>query len=125
MEDHFIQSVQHDLDTHFGFLARNNGFQRGEIRVEPRAFDNFIVCYTHDEITIRLTRDRSQVFIEFLDSVGQWRDKDILLEELGIDRTRYPTVGGVWTGYDIENQGLDLATHLHLLLDHLYMSGDL
>jgi len=119
-----MQDFRADLNQYFSYLEKEFGFSLLSFSDQPKAFDNFMATYSRAPIDIRIIRDRSQVFIEFRRDSGPWLQKDVLLEEIGVPRGRFPNyqVGDgdeLWSGYDIKNQSADLRLYLGALIEHL------
>ena len=69
---------------------------------------------------MRLIRDRDQVFVDFSLDGKNWKDKEKILQELGISMDRYQfDETGLWKGYELENQGIDLRKYFDLITEHL------
>jgi hypothetical protein len=69
---------------------------------------------------VRLIRDRDQVFVDFSLDGKNWKDKEKILQELGISMDRYQfDETGLWKGYELENQGIDLYKHFDLIIEYL------
>jgi hypothetical protein len=108
-----------ELKQHFEYLADKFGFSLVSFSDEPRAFDNFVAIYERDDLALRITRDRSQMFISLALADSDWQDKEEILEQVGIEKTRFPTVNGLWAGYEIVNQAHDLEEHLETIVQFL------
>src|ERR1700685_1102170 len=105
---------EHLLKT-FGFLA-DAGFSLEIETYRPDVFGNYSAVFTAPDIQIRLVSDRSEVFVDIGLADGSWCDKEILLEQGGIPRTRHPlTKIGLWSGYREEVQARDLEQYLQIL----------
>jgi len=106
-----MDALRLELSRHFGFLELA-GFV---LRIEdfsPQHFGNFVATYASADLSIRLTRDRGQVFVDLSAGNESWQDKEVLLEKLAVPRTRHPTVSGLWSGYEISIQALELQQYL-------------
>ena len=119
-----MRDFKSELVHHFGYLKSEYRYKLIAFGDQPRAFDNFEAVYSKPPISLRITRDRSQVFVELRHGDSPWVCKDPLLERLGVPMSRFPTYnpeqyGGLWSGYDIENQSADLKRHLGLLVSHI------
>jgi len=97
-------------------LVDGSGFTLASFDYDSQSFGNFVAIYNRGDIALRVLRDRSQVFVEFSDSGSPWRDKEVILEECGISRQRYPTIDSLWSGYEIATQSRDLREHLDRLI---------
>jgi hypothetical protein len=73
----------------FGFLS-DGGFSLEVTDYRPDVFGNYVAIFTAPDLQIRLVSDRSQIFIDIRAGDGPWCDKETLLEQAGIPRTRYP-----------------------------------
>ncbi len=101
----------------FGFLESEHGFALTDFIDTPAAFDNCVATYARAPFTLRLSRERGQVFVEMRHGTGPWHDKDALLARHGIHRTRHPLADdGAWTGYATATQAQDLRLYLPTLL---------
>jgi hypothetical protein len=99
----------------FGFLT-DAGFSLEIDDYRPDVFGNSVATFTAPDLLIRLVSDRSQVFVEIGIPGGHWCDKELLLEQRGIPRTRHPLNEiGLWTGYDEAVQARDIEQHLKIL----------
>jgi hypothetical protein len=119
-----MRDFKSELLHHFGYLESECGYKLVSFLDQPRAFDNFEAMYSKPPISLRVTRDRSQVFVELRHGDSPWVYKEPLLERLGVSMSRLPTYkleqyGGLWSGYDIQNQSADLKMHLGLLERHI------
>ena len=113
-----------EIDQHFGYLIDHLGFQIVSHSFDPKFFSNFIVIYRRGELQLRLVRDRSQVFVDFSLDGERWHDKERILEALGVSMNRYKQDEiGLWEGYEIENQGVDLREHFDLIARYLKSGG--
>jgi len=91
-----------ELSCHFSYLSQDVGFTLLGYSDQPKAFDNFVAMYERDELKLRITRDRSQIFIAFSTDGKKWIDKEKILDIQGVSRDRFPTTDlGLWDGYDI------------------------
>jgi hypothetical protein len=82
----------------FGFPT-DAGFSLEISDYRPDVFGNYIAIFTAPDLLIRLVSDRSQVFVEIRVPGGHWCDKELLLEQRGIPRTRHPLDEiGLWSG---------------------------
>jgi hypothetical protein len=105
---------EHLLKT-FGFLT-DAGFSLEIETYRPDVFGNYSAIFTAPDMQIRLVSDRSEVFVDILSADGSWRDKEVLLEQAGIPRTRHPLNEiGLWSGYGEEVQARDLEQYLQIL----------
>ena len=99
----------------FGFLT-DAGFSLEVTDYRPDMFGNYVAIFTAPDLLIRLVSDRSQVFVEIQIPGGHWCDKELLLEQRGIPRTRHPLGEiGLWAGYREETQVRDLQEYLSVL----------
>ena len=99
----------------FGFLT-DAGFSLEISDYRPDVFGNYIAIFTAPDLLIRLVSDRSQVFVEIRVPGGHWCDKELLLEQRGIPRTRHPLDEiGLWSGYREETLARDLQEYLSVL----------
>lgn len=120
-----MRDFRAELNQYFGYLETDFGFSLESFTGQPTAFDNFLAVYSRPDIAIRVTQDRSQIFIDFRQSNdGPWYEKEPLLEKLGVPGSRFPNyqIGDgyeLWSGYDIKNQSNDLRKYLELILQHL------
>jgi hypothetical protein len=108
------------IDRHFGYLVREFGFQITSHVYHPELFGNFAVTFQRKDLQVRLIRDRDQVFVDFSLDGKNWKDKEKILQELGVSMDRYEFGElGLWRGYEIENQGIDLRKHFDLIAEYL------
>jgi len=115
-----VRDLQAELQQFFAYLEADFGFALTSFSDQPRVFDNFQAVYSRSTIDIRITRDRSQLFVELCYKNGKWHQKESLLRTLGIPMSRFPTrANGIWSGYDAENQSTDLKQYLAILIDNL------
>ena len=106
-----MDALKAELSQHFGFLEVA-GFVLEIQGYSPKHFGNFVATYASPDLTIRLTRDRSQVFVGLAAKNESWLDKEALLEKIGVPRTRHPTLSGLWSGYELATQAQDLQQFL-------------
>jgi hypothetical protein len=99
----------------FSVLQRA-GFECIVDRYDPKVFGNFVVTCSSRDALLRVTNDRGQIFVAVAARSGPWRDKEEILEELRIPRSRHQTVAGLWAGYGPEVQADDLREFLPLLV---------
>jgi hypothetical protein len=110
-----MTNLREHLLKSFGFLIQA-GFSLEIHDDRPDVFGNYVAIFTAPDLLIRLVSDRSQVFVEVRVPGGDWCDKEILLEQGGIPRTRHPLNEiGLWTGYREDVQAKDLQQHLQIL----------
>ena len=119
MDDQSEYEIDKILKQYFDFLIAEFGFVVTSKEFFPKNFGNLIIKLEKDGVRITISRDRNQVFIDFFTSGMGEKDKESILEETGISRNRYPTKSGLWTGYEIEKQSMDLKQHLKLMLDYI------
>jgi hypothetical protein len=89
---------------HFGFLVSELGYEVSSASYSP-SFGDFEVLLVKQRQKLRITSDRSQIFIELYSPQHGWRDKNDALK---------PT-GHVQQGYQIEIQAAELSELRHLL----------
>jgi hypothetical protein len=82
----------------------------------PDIFGNFVVMCSSPKARVRVTNDRGQIFIDVATLSGPWKDKETILESLGISRERHETINGLWSGYDPAVQASELARYLPRLV---------
>jgi hypothetical protein len=112
------------VNEHFGFLVADRGYEMLSHLYDSTAFGNFIVIYRRGDIWLKLIRDRSQIFVEFSNDGELWKDKESILEAQGISKERYSIDDmNLWSGYEIENQGVDLRKHLDLIEKNIISEG--
>jgi|SRR5271156_6294509 len=105
---------EHLLKT-FGFLT-DAGFSLVIETYRPDVFGNYSAVFTAPDMQIRLVSDRSEVFVDIGLADGSWCDKEVLLEQAGIPRTRHPLNEiGLWSGYREDVQARDLEQYLQVL----------
>jgi hypothetical protein len=105
---------EHLLET-FGFLTAA-GFSLEIETYRPEVFGNYSALFTSPDVQIRLVSDRSEVFVDIRILGGHWCDKEVLLEQAGIPRSRHPmTKLGLWSGYREDLQARDLEKYLQIL----------
>jgi hypothetical protein len=114
-----MEKYRSEFDYCFGYLQSEYGFKMNSYSEEPPAFDWFVAEFQREDIKLKVQRDRSQVFIDFALVGKPWQDKEDILESLGISRSRFATIDGLWEGYKIENQSQDLKQHFNLLVNHI------
>jgi len=99
----------------FGFLT-DAGFSLEIETYRPDVFGNYSATFTAPDVQIRLVSDRSEIFVDIRIPGGHWCDKEVLLEQAGIPRTRYPlNEVGLWSGYREDIQARDLEQNLQIL----------
>jgi hypothetical protein len=101
-----------NLDDNFAYLTLECGFDLESFEYFPEGFGNFIATFRRPDLALRITCDRSQIFVDCCADGTQWLDKERLLEDLGVPRSRFETIQGLWCGYEIDNQAKDLRKHL-------------
>lgn len=111
------------LTRSFAYLVHEFGFELHDIQVSERNFGNAVVEYRRSNVTIQVTSDRGQVFVELTGPDAEWRDKDDMLEEIGIARVRHPTRDGLWAGYSLKVQSAELRQYLPQLLRAVELKG--
>jgi hypothetical protein len=105
---------EHLLKT-FGFLT-HAGFSLEIETYRPDVFGNYSAVFTAPDMQIRLVSDRSEVFVDIGLADGSWCDKEVLLEQAGIPRSRHPlNEVGLWTGYRENVQARDLEQYLQII----------
>jgi hypothetical protein len=105
---------EHLLKT-FGFLT-DAGFSLEIETYRPEVFGDYSATFTAPDVQIRLVSDRSQVFVDIRIPGGHWRDKEVILENAGIPRSRHPLNEiGHWSGYREDVQARDLEQYLQIL----------
>jgi hypothetical protein len=105
---------EHLLKT-FGFLT-DAGFSLEIETYRPDVFGNYSAVFTAPHMQIRIVSDRSEVFVDIRIPGGHWHDKEVLLEQAGIPRSRHPLNEiGLWSGYREDVQVRDLEQHLQIL----------
>jgi hypothetical protein len=105
---------EHLLQT-FGFLT-DAGFSLEIETYRPDVFGNYSAVFTAPDMQIRLVSDRSEVFVDIGLANGSWCDKEVLLEQAGIPRSRHPLNEiGLWSGYREDVQARDLEKYLQVL----------
>jgi hypothetical protein len=105
---------EHLLKT-FGFLT-DAGFSLEIQTYRPDVFGDYSATFTAPDVQIRLVSDRSQVFVDIRIPSSDWYDKEVLLEQAGIPRSRHPlNEVGLWTGYGEDIQARDLEQYLQIL----------
>jgi hypothetical protein len=107
------------FNQYFAYLTEDYGFSIIKKEYFPEIFGNFIVRLKKDDVQMIVSKDRDQVFVDFSMPKTKEKDKEYILEEMGVSRKRYPTKSGLWTGYEIENQSVDLKKHLKMILDQI------
>ena len=106
---------EHLLKT-FSVLT-DAGFSLEIETYRPDVFGNYSAIFTAPQMQIRLVSDRSQVFVDIGLADGSWCDKEVLLEQAGIPRTRHPLNEiGLWSGYREDVQARDLEQYLQILI---------
>ena len=82
MQENFREQVQRS----FGGLIRAFGFRVHEAAYDPHDFGNAIVVLESDDYSIRIVRDRDQVFVDVAspEEPGMWIQLGRLLEAAGI-----------------------------------------
>jgi hypothetical protein len=106
---------EHLLKT-FSVLT-DAGFSLEIETYRPDVFGNYSAIFTAPQMQIRLVSDRSQVFVDIGLADGSWCDKEVLLEQAGIPRTRHPLNEiGLWSGYCEDVQARDLEQYLQILI---------
>jgi hypothetical protein len=105
-------------DKYFKFLSIDFGFKLIEESYHPEHFGNFHLLFNKENRQIKITSDRSQIFIDISFDKREWIDKEKLLQSKGIKMSRYNTINGLWTGYDIENQSKDLKENFNLIFGY-------
>ena len=123
MSETNITSLGSEYQGLFSILD-DAGFTLTVEMYSPESFGNFIVDCQRPDAKLRVTNDRSQVFIEVMTSEGQWLEKERILESAGIVMSRYKTIDGLWTGYEPAIQESDLKQNLHLLIEAATSSFD-
>jgi hypothetical protein len=99
----------------FGFLI-DAGFSLEIETYRPDVFGNYSAIFAAADMQIRLVSDRSEVFVDIGLADGSWCDKEVLLEQAGIPRSRHPLNEiGLWSGYREEVQARDLEQYLQIL----------
>ena len=91
------------------------GFDLSVEDYNQESFGGFVVICRSRTITLKLVNDRGQIFVEVALPTGGWRDKEDILADRGISRSRHETINGLWSGYDPDIQAADLRAHLPLL----------
>ena len=105
---------EHLLKT-FGFLT-DSGFSLEIETYRPDVFGNYTAVFTAADMQLRLVSDRSQVFVDIGLADGSWCDKEVLLEQAGIPRSRHALNEiGLWSGYREDVQARDLEQYLQIL----------
>jgi hypothetical protein len=105
---------EHLLKT-FGFLT-DAGFSLDIETYRPDVFGNYSAVFAAPDVQIRLVSDRSQVFVDIRIPGGRWCDKEVLLEQAGIPRSRHSLNEiGLWSGYREDVQARDLEQYLQIL----------
>jgi hypothetical protein len=104
---------EHLLKT-FGFLTDAGFFLEIET-YRPNVFGNYSATFAAPDVQIRLVSDRSQVFVDIRTPGGRWCDKEVLLEQAGIPRSRHPLNEIGWLGYREDVQARDLEQYLQIL----------
>lgn len=104
------------LTRSFAYLHHEFGLELHDIHVSETNFGSVVVEYRRTTVTLQVTSDR-QVFIELTGPDAEWRDKDDILEEIGIARVAHPTRDGLRAGYSLEIQSAELRRQYfpHLL----------
>ena len=103
------------FDKYFNYLTEEFGFHVISSFYDPHTFGNFVIELSKGETRLRLTSDRSQVLIDIFQPDMGWIGKEELLERYGISKSRFPSPYGLWNGFKIENQSIDLKQHRELL----------
>ena len=97
---------------HFSFITNEYGYNIESSVYDKNSFGNFIIELSNGPKRIKIISDRSQIFIEILNSEKGWIDKEVILKVKGIPHSRFiNTELGLWTGYEIENQAIDLKNN--------------
>lgn len=99
----------------FDFLT-SSGFECSLDYYRPDVMGGFVVECRSPSSKVRVTNDRSQIFIELAEPDGKWHSKEDLLEGSNIPFSRHPSIEGLWTGYDIDIQTAELKQYLPDLL---------
>ena len=109
------EELRNIFDKHFRFLTSDYGYTVDSSMYDERAFGNFGIELSKGQRRIKITSDRSQIFVDILDAKLGWVDKDEILEKYGILRTRFNTTNGLWDGYEIGNVANDLKQNRNIL----------
>jgi len=107
--------LQDIFDKYFKYLTDEFGFQITNSVYDPQVFGNFVIELSKGEKKLRLASDRSQIFVELYDPVTGWMDKEQILEENGISSERYGSTYGLWNGFEIQNQSVELQEYKNIL----------
>lgn len=109
-----------DFISEFGFLTKDFGFELISYSEEPRAFNNFEALLQRNDLHIRITRDRGQVFIELSIDNSHWHYKDVILNEMGILWNRHPlSESELWEGYAMDIQAKELRQYIEGIENYL------
>jgi hypothetical protein len=109
------QDLRIIYEKYFSYLTSESGFELITSRYDAESFGNFVLEFLKGEKKIRILSDRFQIIIYIFDPEFGWMDKEELLEEHGIYKTRYGVTDGLWDGFKIAVQSEDLKSNLKTL----------
>jgi hypothetical protein len=79
-----MASLSHDFAAEIQQLQAKFGLDRGEERYLPEQFGNAYFSLIGNTISVRLLRDRGEVFLDFRLGQGDWMPADDVLRQLCI-----------------------------------------
>ena len=113
--DGYPEQLEEEYRPLFDILV-SQGFSCFLEYYAPEGMGGFIVECRSSRGNIRVSNDKGQIFVEFETPAGEWREMEELLKEKGLQFSRYPSVCGIWTGYELQNRVLDLRQYLPELI---------
>lgn len=76
--------LERDASTQFSFITATPPPRLLESRYDPEAFGNAVVVLAGDGIRVRVTRDRSQLFVDLSPADrADWVDEQVVLQLVG------------------------------------------
>ena len=114
-----IDELDKIVNEYFGYLMVEYGFTVKTKEYIPEHMGYFKIKLEKDAVQLTIQRDRRQIFMDFSSPKIGTQDKESILEKLGVSRERYPIISGLWTGYEIQKQSVDLKKYLPMILDYV------
>lgn len=105
------KALQDIMNKHFDFLITELDYSVEFAEYDENTFGNYVIILRRQKDKIKITSDRSQIFVEIFDMKTGWIDKESILQNNGIPFERHKIINGLWEGFLIEKVSMDLKKY--------------